>query len=38
MQQLTCKMLWSFSFILFKKALLLKTSPGGNGVKMCGEV
>ena len=38
MQQLTCKMVWSFSFILLKKGLNFKKSPGGRVLKMCEKV
>ena len=33
MQQLTCKMVWCFSFILFLKGLNFKKSLGGNNLK-----
>ena len=36
MQQLTCKMVWSFSFYsLFKKDLNFKRNPGGEILKKC---
>ena len=35
MQQLTCKMVWSFSFYsLVKKALILRKSRGNNSEKV----
>ena len=37
-QQLTCKMVWSFLFCLFRKGLNFKRNPGGKSVKKCGKV
>ena len=40
-QQLMCKIVWSFLFIIFyslKKGLILRESPGGINVKRCGKV
>ena len=38
MQQLTCKMVWSLSFILFETGLNFKQSPGGKILKKCEKV
>ena len=38
MQQLTCKMVWHFSFYSLKKGLILRESPGGKSVEKCGKV
>ena len=35
MQQLTCKMVWSYLFILLLKSLNFKESPGGKSVEKC---
>ena len=35
MQQLTCKMVWSFSVNSLKKGLNFKKSPGGKIQKKC---
>ena len=38
MQQLTCKMVWSFSFDYLKKGLNFKKSPEGKILKKCDKV
>ena len=39
MQQLTCKMIWSFSFYsLIKRPKIFKKSPGGKLLKKCEKV
>ena len=38
MQQLTCKMICFFLFILFEKSLHLKKSPGGKKSEKYGKV
>ena len=41
MQQLTCKMVWSFSFYYLQKGLNFKKNPGGKilkNPKKCGKV
>ena len=35
MQQLMCKMVWSFSFYSLKKSPNFKRSPGGKILKKC---
>ena len=38
MQQLTCKMVWYFSFYSLKKGLNFKKSPGGKNSEKCEKV
>ena len=38
MQQLTCKMVWSFSFLVSYKKPSFKKGPGGKSLKKCEKV